>query len=111
MNWRVVMAADELWIGELVGVELGPTKIILLNVEGEIRAYEDRCPHLGNRLSDGDLAAGKLTCATHRWEFDALTGKGANPKNCQLKVFDARIRAGQIEVRARDHPTNGAFVA
>jgi len=34
------------------------------------------------------------------WEFDALTGKGTNPGNCQLTVFDTRVREGQIEVLA-----------
>jgi toluene monooxygenase system ferredoxin subunit len=29
-----------------------------------------------------------LTCANHLWEFDALTGKGINPGNCQLTAFD-----------------------
>jgi toluene monooxygenase system ferredoxin subunit len=34
----------------------------------------------------------------HLWEFDALTGKGTNPGNCQLTVFGTRVREGQIEI-------------
>ena len=96
------MPAEEFWEGELTGVELGATKIVLLNVGGAIRAFEDRCPHLGSRLSEGTLDGSKLTCAGHLWEFDALTGKGTNPGHCQLTVFDTRVREGQIEILAPD---------
>ena len=63
-------------------------------------AIEDRCPHLGFQLSQGDLDGCTLTCANHQWEFDALTGQGTNPGNCQLTMFGTRVRAGQIEILA-----------
>ena len=94
------MPAEDLWEGELTGVQLGGTKMVLLNVAGEIRAFADRCPHLGSQLSDGHLDGCTLTCAAHLWEFDALTGKGTNPGNCQLTVFGTRVKDGQIEVLA-----------
>jgi len=102
VTWRVVMSAEDLWAGELTGVQLGGKKVVLLNVGGEIRAFEDRCPHLGFQLSEGDLEGCTLTCANHQWEFDALTGKGTNPGHCQLTVFDTRVREGQIEILAPD---------
>lgn len=100
VTWQVVMSAADLWEGELTAIQLGGKKIALLNVEGKIRAFEDRCPHLGFQLSAGDLDGCTLTCANHRWEFDALTGKGTNPGNCQLTAFDTRVRQGQIEILA-----------
>jgi toluene monooxygenase system ferredoxin subunit len=74
MTWRAVMPAEDLWDGELTGVKPGGRNIVLVNVGGEIRAYEDRCPHLGFQLSEGDLDERILTCANHQWEFDALAG-------------------------------------
>jgi len=100
VTWQVVMLAADLWEGELTAIQLGGKKIVLLNAGGEIRAFEDRCPHLGSRLSEGSLDGTKLTCASHLWEFDALTGKGTNPGNCQLAAFDTRVRRGQIEILA-----------
>ena len=99
MAWHVVMPEEDLWEGELTGVEIGEKKIVLLNVNGEVRAYEDRCPHLSSRLSEGDLDGCTLTCATHLWEFDARTGKGTNPGNSQLTVIETRVTDGNIEVR------------
>jgi toluene monooxygenase system ferredoxin subunit len=100
MTWRAAAAADDLWEGELAAVQLAGQDIVLVNVGGEIRAYEDRCPHRGFKLSAGDLAGQVLTCVNHRWEFDALTGAGTNPANCQLTAFGTRVRNGQIEIRA-----------
>jgi toluene monooxygenase system ferredoxin subunit len=94
------MPAEDLWDGELTGIRLGGTKIVLLNVGGNIRAFEDRCPHLGGQLSEGTMDGSTLTCANHLWEFDALTGKGTNPGNCRLTAFDTRVRDGQIEILA-----------
>lgn len=98
MTWYPVIAEDDLWEGELAGAQAGGKDIVLLNVGGEIRAYEDRCPHLSSRLSEGDLDGCTLTCWAHLWEFDALTGKGTNPGNSQLTVVGTRIADGCIEV-------------
>jgi nitrite reductase/ring-hydroxylating ferredoxin subunit len=38
----------------------------------------------------------------HLWEFDALTGQGTNPGNCQLTVFGTRVIRGQIEILTPD---------
>jgi toluene monooxygenase system ferredoxin subunit len=102
VTWHTVMAEDDLWEGEIAGIEVTGKKLALLNVSGEIHAFEDRCPHLNSRLSDGDLDAYTLTCAAHMWEFDALTGKGTNPGNSQLSVFETRVAGEDIEVLVPD---------
>jgi toluene monooxygenase system ferredoxin subunit len=99
-TWQVVMPVADLWAGELTGVRLGGQMIVLVNAGGQIRAFEDRCPHLGFQLSEGSIEGRTLTCANHQWEFDALTGRGTNPGNCLLTVFDTRVRDGQIEILA-----------
>ena len=102
MTWHAVMAEDDLREGELTGIEVAGKKLVLLNVGGEIRVFEDRCLHLSSRLSEGDLDACTLTCAAHLWEFDALTGKGTNPGNSQLNEFETRVADGNIEVLVPD---------
>ena len=64
------------------GLVVDTTKVLLLNVDGDVRAYEDSCPHRGVALSCGKLeaASGTLTCAMHLWQYDARTGKGLNPR-------------------------------
>jgi toluene monooxygenase system ferredoxin subunit len=104
MTWHAVMPAEDLWDGELTGVQLAGRNIVLVKIDGEIRAYADRCPHLGFQLSQGDLDGRILTCANHQWEFDALTGTGTNPGHCQLAAVRTQVRDGQIEIMAPDQP-------
>ena len=98
MPWYEIMPLDDLWIGEMLGVEAGGVKVLLINVEGAVQAYLDRCPHRASRLSEGNLEGLILTCATHLWEFNALTGRGINPESSKLIRFPVRIENGMIYV-------------
>src|ERR1700733_11685012 len=88
-EWQYAGTLDDLWEGEVRGVNLG-------GVDGELFAYEDRCPHLANPLSDGALQQNTLRCAAHEWEFDARTGHGVNPQAARLKPFPVRLDNDRI---------------
>lgn len=98
--WTRVMPADDLWEGDLVGAEVGRTKVVLVNVDGEIRAYLDRCPHQEWPLSEGDLDGCRLTCINHLWEFNAVSGKGINPSDAALTALPCQVEDGDIYVAA-----------
>jgi toluene monooxygenase system ferredoxin subunit len=89
---------DELWDGEVLGVSVGTVDVVLCNIEGEVHAYEDRCPHLANPLSNGALDPPVLTCAAHEWAFDVRTGNGVNPTTACLRRFPVRIDGDTILV-------------
>src|SRR5580700_4407478 len=42
---------DELWEGEMLAVSLGGVDLVMCNVQGEVFAFDNRCPHLASRLS------------------------------------------------------------
>jgi toluene monooxygenase system ferredoxin subunit len=96
MQWYEIMPFDDLWIGEMIGVEVGSVKILLLNVEDEVQAYLDRCPHRASALSEGTFEGCTLTCATHLWEFDVLSGRGINPESTRLIRFPVKVENGMI---------------
>ena len=97
--WRYAGTLDELWEGEVRGIDLGGVDVLLCNVDGELFAYEDRCPHLANPLSHGVLNHNTLTCAAHEWEFDARTGQGVNPQAARLKPFPVRLDGDRIFIQ------------
>jgi len=97
-EWQYAGTLDDLWEGEVRGVNLGGVDVVLCNVDGELFAYEDRCPHLANPLSDGALQQNTLRCAAHEWEFDARTGQGVNPQAARLKPFPVRLDNDRIFV-------------
>jgi nitrite reductase/ring-hydroxylating ferredoxin subunit len=92
------MPSDDLWEGEMVGLHLNDWDVLLVNVDGHVRAYEGRCPHQGTLLSEGDLCDGVLTCQSHVWEFDAVTGEGINPRDASLKVLPVKVEDGIVFV-------------
>jgi toluene monooxygenase system ferredoxin subunit len=99
-GWTRAISLDDLWEGEMVGVRLGGADVLLVNLGGgEIRAYDNRCPHAGSRLSEGRLRAAVLQCATHLWEFDARSGHGVNPESCRLRPYAVKVADGMVLVR------------
>lgn len=98
MTFRPVLRAEDLWIGEMAGVNVDGRPVLLVNVEGTVRAFEDRCRHRAMPLSQGKLAGNRLVCAAHEWTYDAATGRGINPDGVALRRYDVRIVADQIEV-------------
>ncbi|HWD03485.1 MAG TPA: Rieske 2Fe-2S domain-containing protein [Kribbella sp.] len=90
-QWQEAMQLDELWEGEMAGVEVGGEKVLLMNIDGEVRAYRNRCPHQAWALDEGDFDGETLTCSRHLWVFDARSGAGVNPDNCRLASFPCRV--------------------
>ncbi|MFF4597302.1 Rieske 2Fe-2S domain-containing protein [Amycolatopsis sp. NPDC001319] len=99
-SWHSTGAEEDLWAGEMSYWQLpGGTPVLLVNVDGRIRAYQGMCPHQENTLEDADFDAGVITCPAHLWEFDATDGAGINPANTRLREYPVEIRAGEVFVR------------
>ena len=98
MSWKAALAEDDLWVGEMVGVNLDGEAVVLVNVDGNVCAYQDRCLHRSLPLSLGKLAGGRLVCRAHEWTYDACTGAGINPTGVALRRYDVRREAGKIWV-------------
>jgi nitrite reductase/ring-hydroxylating ferredoxin subunit len=96
---RLIAAAD-LWEGEVVRVDVAAKAVLLTRVDGAVRAYIDRCPHLGVSLSSGRVAGSKLTCAVHGWEFDLATGDGVNPCTARLTGLAVRTIGADLFMEA-----------
>ncbi len=80
---RVAKLGD-LWPGEKVGLSVRGKRVLLANIDGEVVAYENRCPHLGLPLSEGSLDGSRLICRGHLWEYDLADGIGINPASVRL---------------------------
>ena len=97
-----LIEAGQLWDGEMETFDVGDAEVLVLKVDGQIRAYDGICPHQSASLVEGELKAGVLTCRVHEWQFDALTGNGVNPKGSSLARHDVRVSDdGMVCVRLR----------
>lgn len=98
MAFEPILADDELWSGEMRGVVVHGCPVLLLRSEDAVCAYEDRCAHLGVRLSQGKLEGGVITCSAHHYQYDARTGRGLNPERVRLRALPVCVEAGVIHV-------------
>lgn len=98
MGFQKVAKVEDLWSGEMTGLEVNGQRILLVNVDNHIYAYADACPHQKSRLSEGTLTEKTLRCARHHWEFDLCSGSGVNPQNACLRMFPIRINGEDILV-------------
>ena len=100
-SYRRVADAGSLAPGEMKGLVLDTLKVLLVNLDGDILAYEDSCPHRGVALSCGHLEprSGTLTCAMHLWQYDARTGRGIDDhQGAALRRLPIRLEDGGIWV-------------
>lgn len=80
-------------------IDLGEVAVVLYNVDGEILASSDVCPHRGAPLSQGDLYDGVVMCPLHAWEFDVRTGECVSlPEARPLCRYEVRIEDGFVSV-------------
>jgi toluene monooxygenase system ferredoxin subunit len=98
MAFRAVTTLDALCSGEMTACAVNDKRVVLINIDGEIRAYADSCPHMRTPLSGGALDGAVLTCATHGWVFDVRTGCGINPEQACLTSFAAVVKDNEILV-------------
>ncbi len=93
---RRLAAEADVWRGEMVPVVVAGRRVVLINVDGTIVAFEDRCAHQGVAISEGRLSNGTVTCSAHHWQYDARTGAGKNPAGASLCSIPIRVVDGEI---------------
>jgi nitrite reductase/ring-hydroxylating ferredoxin subunit len=112
-----VCALSELPPGERTFVDYGRThKIGVLNVNGEIVAILNFCPHHGAPICIGEVSGtfvdsdpqqltyGRegtvLTCPWHHWQFDLKTGRGIADERQRLKKFNVTVEDDYVYIDA-----------
>jgi 3-phenylpropionate/trans-cinnamate dioxygenase ferredoxin component len=81
------------------GIEHEGKRILVVNIEGTIKAWDGTCTHEEYDLSMGFLNGDRVTCALHLSQFDLLTGEAVNPPaEKPLGKHEVRISNGDIIV-------------
>ena len=76
---------------------VGP--IGVYQIDGEVFAVADRCPHAGAMLSDGELDHRTLTCSRHGSQFDVCTGERLRgPADSDIARFAVVVERGQVSL-------------
>lgn len=70
---RVARASD-IPNGTVTGVKAKGKELLIANVDGDMYAVGDRCPHLRGHLHNGELEGTVLECPLHGARFDVTDG-------------------------------------
>jgi cytochrome P450/nitrite reductase/ring-hydroxylating ferredoxin subunit len=86
MPLKQIAIASHLSPDNITEVVLDKKKIILVNHEGNLKAFQGTCPHEGAALADGHIENGHIVCPLHRRNFSCETGKHPSSSLC-LKSY------------------------
>jgi len=92
---------------ELIAVDGVP--IALFHHEGEVRAVNNRCPHMGFPLTEGTVDEGVLTCEWHHARFELSCGDTFDPWADDVETYPTRVEDGAVYVDPspeRDRPAD-----
>jgi nitrite reductase/ring-hydroxylating ferredoxin subunit/uncharacterized membrane protein len=105
-EWAEAMPEPELVEGRPACVLVDRVPVLLVREGGEILALANRCTHRGGPLHEGEIGGGQVTCPWHGSRFDLRTGSvEQGPASSPQPAYEARSRAGAIEVRQATDPT------
>jgi thiamine pyrophosphate-dependent acetolactate synthase large subunit-like protein/nitrite reductase/ring-hydroxylating ferredoxin subunit len=91
----------ELPVGRVTTVVAGGRAICITRTEAGWGALDNRCPHQGGPLGDGQIEGGYVICPWHAYEYDPVTGTpppGFRDAATPYPVRDAADGALEIEL-------------
>src|SRR5580658_4172124 len=71
---------------------------VFLDEDGEPRALDDRCPHIGSLLHLGEVIDGTIECHWHRARFELKTGRCLHDFADDVPIFPVEVEGEAIYV-------------
>jgi nitrite reductase (NADH) small subunit len=59
-------------------------------IDGQVRVYDNECPHESQPLAEGFIKDGCLTCPAHLWRWQIETGENAEPDLPDLPCYPTK---------------------
>jgi len=83
--------------GQVVMMEEKP--VALFNIDGEFIAMDNKCPHRGGSLGDGEIEGDIVTCPWHGWQFNCRTGKAVENDAIIVRTYEIENRSEGIFIK------------
>ncbi|MCG3109200.1 3-phenylpropionate/cinnamic acid dioxygenase ferredoxin subunit [Metallosphaera sp. J1] len=102
-----VCSLDEIYDGEAKVFEINRYEVLILNKNGELKAYYARCAHALGLLDETSFdGENRIVCPVHLWEYDAFTGESINPMGSTLFPLDLKVEGNDIFVKIPSVPVS-----
>lgn len=122
-NRIVLFPSEQLRPGVRKLVSLDQLEIAIINVDENIYAFRNECPHQGISMIYGPITGSMVTsnpqeyvyglddqlikCPLHGWEFDLKTGRSLfSPSQVSLLTYDVRKEENDIVLYLKREPEN-----
>ncbi len=76
------------------------SEVAMFNVNGDLFAIDNTCPHQGFPLADSRLYGDTVECDLHGWRFDVKNGTCLTDSSCSLNSYPVLIEDGWIYIVA-----------
>ena len=112
MPHHVVARAAEIPPGSRKLVKVAGRDIVIFNINGELFALSDKCPHKGGSLSRGKLSGAVTSCEPgtyqysrsgeiircpwHAWEWNCATGENDMDPSKKVATCEVKVEGGDI---------------
>lgn len=93
MKYVKAAPAAQLPAGGKLKAEVEGKTLLLTHIGGEYYAIDNRCPHMGGSLYEGNLEGETIACPKHKTVFSVKTGavvRGGSIAFIRLKVSDVK---------------------
>ena len=81
------------------GAEFDGRRVLVVNLDGKLLAWDGTCTHEEADLSTGFLFGERVTCPLHLSQFDLVTGEAVNPPATQpLKKYSVKVENNEVYV-------------
>lgn len=93
---RLCGLAEAPTLDSVMEVEIEGVAVCLANVNGELSALGNVCPHRQGPLGQGWVEGSAVVCPWHAWVFDVKTGVAAAPDRGRVEIFPLRVEGGDV---------------
>ena len=98
-KWYQVATINEISAGEYKAVFAGDEDILLIYLDNQYYAIEDRCTHQDTPLDGGELENDQIICPLHGASFCIKTGKATAPPAYEdVKTYSTKVEDDVIFV-------------
>lgn len=85
-------------VGQRVFLKIGEQSIILFNIENQLYAINDRCPHQGASLYGAKLDGCTIKCAAHGLRFNLANGFMLSSDLLKLETYPLEQIDGNVYI-------------
>lgn len=97
-NLVKVAKFGEIEPGQRKVVTISGAEIIIFNLDGELYAISNTCPHKGYPLTYGPVFGDTIMCPNHGWMFNVKTGGCLTKSSHPIRTYKVIIDGNSIKI-------------